>query len=112
MKATLKAFYAALRKRVVNTFGDKNAWFLAIPAGALLLFLDVAKLLTLLEWMLYAAVIAGFAIQISRTVFPQVDLTEMVKKAREESRSAGAVASALIVFVGLLILSIALWTKP
>lgn len=112
MKQALVTFMQALWLQTKDTVGDKNAWLLAGPAMGLLAYLDDAKLLTLLEWMVYAAVIAGFSIQISRTMFPQIKLTAMVEKAMEDSRAAGAVAAALVVFVGLLFLSLAFWTKP
>lgn len=112
MKEAIGNFLQALWTQGKDTFGDKNSWVLGAPAIALLAYLDTAKLLTLLEWMVYAAVIAGFAIQISRTMFPQIHLTAMVEKAMEDARGSGAVVAALILFVGLLFLSLSLWTKP
>lgn len=112
MKDKLVTFVKSLWNRVLDTFGDTTPWLLALPSGLILLLLDVAKLLTLLEWMLYAAIIAGFAVQISRTVFPQIEFTAMVKKALEDARASATVSSAIILFVGLLVFSLALWTKP
>lgn len=112
MREAFIQFMQALWAQGKDTFGDRNSWFLAAPAMALLAYIDDAKLLTLLEWMVYAAVIAGFAIQISRTIFPQIKLTAMVEKAMEDPRGSGAVVAALIIFVGLLFMSLAMWTKP
>lgn len=98
--------------QMLSIFLDKNALALVVPPAAILGFMDLPKLLTLLEWMLYAAVLAGFAIQISRTVFPQIGLSEMVEKARETPEGSSRVVASVVVFVGFLMLALALWTKP
>lgn len=98
--------------QMLSIFLDKNALALVVPPAAILGFMDLPKLLTLLEWMLYAAVLAGFAIQISRTVFPQIGLSEMVEKARETPEGSSRVVASIVVFVGFLMLALALWTKP
>lgn len=98
--------------QMLSIFLDKNALALVVPPAAILGFMDLPKLLTLLEWMLYAAVLAGFAIQISRTVFPQIGLTEMVEKARETPEGSSRIVASVVVFVGFLMLALALWTKP
>lgn len=97
---------------MLTVFLDKSAMKLAVPTAALLGYMDLPKLLTLLEWMLYAAVIAGFAIQISRFVFPQIKLDEIVGKASETPSSAATVVASIVIFVGILMLALALWTKP
>lgn len=98
--------------QMLSIFLDKNALALVVPPAAILGFMDLPKLLTLLEWMLYAAVLAGFAIQISRTVFPQIGLSEMVEKARETPEGSSRIVASVVVFVGFLMLALALWTKP
>lgn len=98
--------------QMLSIFLDKNALALVVPPAVILGFMDLPKLLTLLEWMLYAAVLAGFAIQISRTVFPQIGLSEMVEKARETPEGSSRIVASVVVFVGFLMLALALWTKP
>lgn len=91
---------------------DKSALFLIIPCAAVLFFIDKAMFATLLQWLVFAPVLAGVAIIVSRVTFPQVPLTKLVEQAYQEgNRAAGFVAGALIVFVGLLILSLVLWAK-
>ena len=97
---------------VLSMFLDKSALMLAVPPAALLGYMDLPKLLTLLEWMLYAAVIAGFAIQISQFVFPQIKLNALIDRAGETPSGAATVIASVVVFVGLLMLALALWTKP
>lgn len=108
MSEKLMALFKALQSIVL----DSQALLLLLPALALLYAIDGPKTLTLLEWMLFAAVIGGFAIQISLTIFPQVKLGELVERAADDPKGAAMVAAALIVFVGMLILSIVLWAKP
>ncbi len=108
MSEKLTALFNALKAIVL----DAQALALLLPTLALLYAIDGPKTLTLLEWMLFAAVIGGFAIQISLTIFPQVKLGELVELAADDPKGAATVAAALIVFVGLLVLSIVLWAKP
>ena len=90
---------------------DKSALFLIIPCAAALYFIDSAMFMTLLQWLVFAPVLAGIAIIVSRVVFPQVHLTDLVTQAREGNRAAGFVAGALIIFVGLLLLALVTWAK-
>lgn len=105
----------AARDFIVGILGmvfDKNAVALVVPPAAILGYLDLPKLLTLLEWMLYAAILAGFAVQISRIVFPQILLSKLMEKAASSGPGAATVVASVVIFVGALMLSLALWTKP
>lgn len=90
---------------------DKSAWLLIAPALGGLLCIDPAMALTLVQWALFALVLAGVAVVISRIVFPQVNLNELVALAVQGNRAAGAVAAALVIFVALLFIGIVLWAK-
>ena len=97
--------------RRFNFLVDKSAIFLIVPCAVMLYFIDVAMFKTLLQWLVFAPVLAGIAIIVSRVTFPQVHLTELVKEAHTGNRAAGFVAGAVIIFVGLLMLALVLWAK-
>lgn len=90
---------------------DKSALFLIIPCAVALYFIDPAMFATLLQWIVFAPMLAGIAIIVSRVTFPQVHLTNLVKEAHTGNRAAGFVAGAIIIFVGLLMLALVLWAK-
>lgn len=90
---------------------DKSALFLIIPCAAALYFIDPAMFATLLQWIVFAPMLAGIAIIVSRVTFPQVHLTALVKEASAGNRASGFVAGATIIFVGLLMLALVLWAK-
>lgn len=90
---------------------DKSALFLILPCAIALYFIDPAMFTTLLQWLVFAPVLAGIAIIVSRITFPQIQLSLLIKQAHEGNRAAGFVAGALILFVGLLVLALVLWAK-
>lgn len=90
---------------------DKSALFLIIPCAVALYFIDPAMFATLLQWVVFAPVLAGIAIIVSRVTFPQIELTKLVKEAELENRAAGLVVAAIILFVGITMLSLVLWAK-
>lgn len=91
---------------------DKSALLLILPAFVILLLLDAPAAKALVQWSLFALVIAGVAVIISRVIFPQIDLNAYLKKALNGSMAGATVSAAIITFVGLLILAIVLWAKP
>ena len=90
---------------------DKSALFLILPCAIALYFIDPAMFTTLLQWLVFAPVLAGIAIIVSRITFPQIQLSLLIKQAHEGNRAAGFVAGALILFVGSLVLALVLWAK-
>ncbi len=92
-------------------FGDKSAIVLIVPALAILYFIDHAMAMTLIQWLVFAPVLAGVAIHISRIVFPQIRLTTFVRQAESGNVAAGLVASAIIIFVAVIVLALVTWTK-
>lgn len=97
--------------RRFNFLMDKSALFLIIPCAVALYFIDPAMFATLLQWIVFAPMLAGIAIIVSRVTFPQVHLTNLVKEASAGNRASGFVAGATIIFVGLLMLALVLWAK-
>lgn len=90
---------------------DKSAWLLIIPALIALYFIDPVMLKTLAQWLVFAPVLAGLAIIVSRVVFPQIALGELVEDVREGNIAAGILAAAVVLFVAMLFLALILWAK-
>jgi hypothetical protein len=90
---------------------DKSALVLIVPALIIAYLIDEAMALTLVQWLVFAPILAGVAIHISRIVFPQVHLTSYLQKAETGNVAAGLVASAIIVFVAAIVMALVVWTK-
>lgn len=91
---------------------DKSAWALFLPAVVGLFFVDPATITTLLQWTLFAPALAAIAIILSRAVFPQINLTDLLKEVTEENNTAASVVIAgLIIFVGIVFFALVLWAK-
>lgn len=99
------------RSRRSHALIDKSAWLLIAPAVAVLYFIDSAMLLTLVQWLVFAFVLLGAAVMVCRIVFPQVQLTRLVGLAERGNMAAAVVASALMGFLAVLVLSLVLWAK-
>jgi len=91
---------------------DKSALFLMLPALLLLSLIDLPRTLSVASWMLFGAVLVGFCIQISRIAWAPIDLVALITKAKEDPRACAIIVAAVIVFVAILFLSLALWTRP
>lgn len=90
---------------------DGSAWMLIAPAFLALFYVDASLSRTFAQWSLFFLVLAGVAIMISRIVFPHLDLGAFLEEAKKGNLGAAFVAGALILFVGILILSGVLWVK-
>ncbi len=91
--------------------GDKSAFLLTAPFVLALYLLDPAMAKTLLQWLLFAPVLAGVAIIVSRITFPHIDLHDHADSARMGNVASGVVVAAVIVFVALTMVSLVLWAK-
>lgn len=90
---------------------DKTALLMILPCFILLWFIDEAMTLTVVQWLLVAPIITGLAVIVSRMMFPQIDLTRLLNEAHGGNRASGIVVAGLLMFVGLLILSLVTWAK-
>lgn len=98
--------------RRIKAFFDTSAWLLILPAVLALFWIDEAMARTLVQWVIFAPVLAGVAIVISLLVFPQINLTEAVRKALDEKNgAAAAIAVAIVSFVAVIFLALVLWTR-
>lgn len=104
-------FFKSLWTRVSALF-DKSALVLILPALLALYFLvDAAMVKTLVQWSVYGLVLAGITVIISRIMFPQIKLTELVEQAMQGNRAAGTIAGSLVIFVGVMMLALVIWAK-
>lgn len=90
---------------------DKSAWMLIIPSLIVLFFIDKTMLQTLTQWLVFAPLLAGVAIIVSRVVFPQIHLTTLVEQVRQGNMAAGLLAAALVLFVAIVIVALVMWAK-
>lgn len=103
-------FISSILKRF-KVLGDKSAIVLIVPAVAALFFIDDAMAKTLIQWLVFAPIIAGVAIMVSRIVFPQINLTRLIEESHQGNKASAIVAGSLLLFVGLLVYSLVMWTK-
>lgn len=90
---------------------DKTALLMIIPCFITLWLIDRAMTITVVQWLLVAPIITGLAVIVSRMMFPQIELTRLIREAHEGNRASGIVVAGLLFFVGLLILSLVTWAK-
>ncbi len=96
---------------ILKSLKQRSVWLLILPALLVLSLADFALVKTLVEWSLFALVLAGLAIIVSMVIFPQINLTDLVNRARAGEQPAATVAAALLVFFGLLFYSMVFWAK-
>lgn len=90
---------------------DGSAWFLILPFLALWYYIDPVETKTMVLWLLRLPIAVGVSVILSRIVFPTLRLGELVKAAKEGSVGAGVVVLALILFVGVMVVTAAGWSK-
>lgn len=101
---------SSITKRL-RVLGDKSAFLLTAPFAVALYFIDAALVKTLLQWLLFGPVLAGVAIIISRLVFPQIELNRHADEALRGNTASGLIVAAIVIFVGLLVMSLAGWSR-
>lgn len=106
----LKEHFLSFVKRFA-AFGDKSAFLLTAPFILALYFIDKALLATLLQWVLFAPVLAGVAIIVSRLTFPNIVLDEHADEARKGNVAAAIVVAAIVFFVAVTMIALVLWAK-
>ncbi len=91
---------------------DKSAWLLIAPAMIGLFLLDISLGKTLLTWSLFGIAIAGVAVVISRIIFSHFNLTQLYDEAVKMGNiAAGVICSAIVLFVGIVMLALVIWAK-
>jgi len=82
-----------------------------LPSLICLWWIDAALFKTIIEWLIIAPLITGFAVMLSRIVFPHVSLGALMDEVMVQNRAAGLVVCGLMMFCGLLILALMVWAK-
>lgn len=106
----VKSHLTSFLKRF-SAFGDKSAFLLTAPFALALYLLDPSLAKTLLQWVLFAPVLAGIAIIVSRLTFPQIVLGDHVEGARAGNVASAVVVASVIGFVAAVIVALVLWAK-
>lgn len=97
--------------RRIKALVDTSAWILIAPSLIALFYIDQAMLATLVQWLVFAPVLAGVAVIVSRVVFPQIHLTELVTETIKGNRAAAILAASLVIFVAILVLALVIWAR-
>jgi len=108
--ATIKSHFVSFIKRFA-VFGDKSAFLLTAPFALALYLIDPTLLKTLLQWVLFAPVLAGIAIVVSRVTFPHIDLTEHINEAKAGNTASAIVVASVVFFVAAIVVALVLWAK-
>lgn len=110
--APLAALIEFFKTSRLGALTDVSAWLLIAPALAALYAVDPALAKTFAQWSIFALVLAGAAVMVSRIIFPQIDLQALIKSVLEDkSTAAGIVAASVVFFVGLVMLAMVIWAK-
>ncbi len=106
----LKTFATSFLKRF-TAFGDKSAFLLTAPFVLALYLLDPSLAKTLLQWILFAPVLAGIAIIVSRLTFPHIVLGDHVDSAGRGNVASAIIVASLIGFVAAVVMALVIWAK-
>lgn len=90
---------------------DKSAWLLVLIGAAVMAATDWRMLLVLVQWSAFALVLAGGTVVISRVVFPQISLTELLDKAKAGDPPAAIVVAALLLAWAQMFMAVSGWAK-
>ncbi len=90
---------------------DGSAWLLIVPFLALWYLFDPLGMQVMVLWITHLPVVVGVTIILSRIVFPDIKLTELIADVRAGNVASAVVVLGLLIFVGLLILTAAGWVK-
>ncbi|WP_443698637.1 hypothetical protein [Pseudomonas sp.] len=95
----------------VRALVDTSAWLMIAPCAIAIYFIDGAMFKTLIQWLLFAPIITGVAVIVSRIMFPQIHLTDLVAEVKTGNTAAGILGGALVLFVALLVIALVIWAK-
>jgi hypothetical protein len=97
--------------RLVALF-DKSALIMLVPSLVGLYYYDPDLTKTLMQWTTPAVSIAGLSIIVSRLIFPQIKIDDLIDQVKnDKSMAAAIVVASLVLFVGVVFLGIVTWAK-
>lgn len=106
-------FLSEVWRRIAALF-DGSAWLLMLIGGIALVFTDPGLLVALLSWSAFALVLAGLVIVVSRIMFPQINLQELMANVLfggSNAIGAAIVVASVVLFCSVLSISFVLWAK-
>jgi len=90
---------------------DNGAWvFIAMGIVGLGLF-DWSLMSALIHWSSYTFLAAGAAIWISRIMFREIKLGDLIREVQLENTAAAIVVAALIAFCAVVFIGLLNWAK-
>lgn len=92
-------------------FNDLRAWALILGCLAVAWLIDPSLAQTIAQWAVGFGVFVGLAVMLSRHVLPQISLRDAVVKAIEHPIGAGQIVLGVLFFLGMIVLSLTLWSK-
>jgi uncharacterized membrane protein YjfL (UPF0719 family) len=90
---------------------DGSAWLMILPFLFLMWYIDPIETKTKLLFLLQLPVIVGVALMLARVAVPALSITELMREVRAGNVAAGVTLLGLLVFVGLVVMTAAGWTK-
>ena len=90
---------------------DKSALILIIPALIAMYFIDPAMAKTLVDWTVFAPIMAGIAVVVSRIVFHRIELTKLIILTEKGNMAAAVLASSIVLFVAIVFMALVMWVK-
>lgn len=106
----MKKFSTSLWQRL-KPLGDLSAWVLLILSILPLILLSPSMLATLVTWTCFGLALVGISVMLCRLVLPHVELSEFLGRALNGNLAAAIVASAVILYLGVLFLGLVIWAK-
>lgn len=98
-------------KQHLKSLTSSSIWVLVLPAALLLFAADPSMARTMIEWTAFALVLAGLAVAISMIVFPQIKIDRLLDDVKGDARASAVVVASVVLFVGVLVLSLVIWAK-
>lgn len=101
-------------KKIFERLGsllDKSAWIMMVIGVTILGLSDFEMLVTLVKWISFTFIVAAVSIFMSRITFSSVDFKEFLEMVRKGNVAAGLVMGAVVLYVGIVGLSVIIWAK-
>lgn len=106
MNAKIQSIFARFKALL-----DPTAIILILPLCLFIYWLDAPMFKTLIEWVIFAPIVVGIAVLISRIVFYQIKFTDFVERAWSGNVAAAIVVSSIIIFTAFLSYAIITWAR-
>lgn len=106
----LERFPARLKKRLLP-FLDLTFWVCTVLVVVPLWLLDPPMMKTLIQWSAFGLALAGLSVLVVRVMLPQVDITDLLREARQGNVAAGLAMVGMAILMSFVFLGLILWAK-